>query len=386
MTGSRDFKRLVRKRMAETGESYTVARSHFEAPTRKPSSKKNSSARLTGAAFKKEIYGRRRTNEIAAHLEKHYGIDCSKATKLDVGVYRIDRGPDPSWVARIFPAARSIDSVHGDAEILDYLERQGFPAERLAHPAPVSLLAGQPVLVTEYSDGSSRRSDATEETLGTLGTLLGRLNSMSDGPDACMRSAGSWHHLSVNGGGRRGDVDRLTALFDDARTRLSRDELPLLKGLRDELGALDDCDDLPKAFVHPDPCGANLLAWTGDDGVLVDWTGAGNGPRLLALTNLIGSVTSLAMVDAAVQGFRQYSTLTKKEIGRLEHALVGFPLILDCWMVLFKGQSLEELMKRLPVHRQRAQAIAGRARSAFAATLSQPATPEPDERQSSLFD
>ena len=385
MTGSRDFKRLVRKRMAETGESYTVARSHFDELPKKTASRKPSAAPTTVAAFKKKVYARRGTKELGAHLEEHYGIRVSQTTKLDVGVHRIDRGGDPSWIARIFPAARSVDAANGDAEILSYLEQQDFPSERTAHPEPMSTLAGQPVLVTEFAPGSNRRSDESEEAMQWLGTLLGRLNSLPDGLGACARPAGSWHHLSVNGGGRRSDVEVLLTLLDDTEGRLSIDERPLMRELRGELEALDDLEDLPKALIHPDPCGANLIALGGDEGVLVDWTGAGRGPRVGAFANLISSVTALTLIDAAVAGYRCYATLDERELDRLEAALVGFPLILDCWTHLFQGAPLSMLMKRWTIHQQRARALAERARSAFAAPPPTRATAKSEENQASLF-
>src|SRR5438874_260960 len=175
--------------MAETGESYTVARTHFDAPPKKTTATAKS---MTVAAFKKQTYGRQRVDDLAGHLEKHYDIRVSQMTELDVGVYRVDRTGEPSWIARLFPAARSVDSAQGDAEVLNHLEQQGFPAERAAHTEPVSVFAGQPVLVTSYVEGSNRRNGATESMMKSLGSMLGRLHALPDGPDACARPAGSW--------------------------------------------------------------------------------------------------------------------------------------------------------------------------------------------------
>ncbi len=383
MTGSRDFKRLVRKRMAETGESYTVALSHFDAPPKKAAGK-TASAPTTVAAFKKQVFERSRTKELAAHLEARYGVRVSQTTKLDVGVFRVDLSGEPSWVARIFAGARSVDAVNGDAEILGYLEQAMFPAERLAHDEPVSMLGPQPVLVTEYVSGTNRRHDASEETMHSLGTMLGRLHALPEGgPGACARNAGSWHHLSVEGGSRRSHVETLLMLFRDAETRLSADERPLLDELRYELEQSDDLDDLPQALIHPDPCGANLIAVDADDGVLVDWTGAGRGSRLGAFANLVGSVPTLALVDAAVAGYRRHVSLEDRELDRLERTIPDFWLAIDSFSFLFQGVPLAMVMQHLTINRQRATAIAERARSAFAA----PRTLEVEDReqQATLF-
>lgn len=227
-------------------------------------------------------------------------------------------------------------------------------------------------------------ADASEETWYALGSLVGRLHSLPAGPEPCTRRAGSWHHLPVDGGGRDSDVAILRALLQDPESRLGRDEQPLMQELRTHVERVDDLEDLPRALIHPDPCGANLIALDGDDGVLVDWAGAGEGPRLLAFANLIGSASSLSAVDAAVAGYRALGTLEEEELDRLEGALVAFPLILDCWPFLFQGAPLPMLMNRFSVHQQRARAIADRVRTAFAEpVLTVPAAQE--DNQASLF-
>lgn len=155
--------------------------------------------------------------------------------------------------------------------------------------------------------------------------------------------------------------------------------------LRDDLDTLDDLDDLQCALIHPDPCSANLIAPDDGRGVLVDWTGAGRGPRLASFANLISSVTSLALVDAAVSGYREHASLEAAELARLESALVAFPLILDCWTVLFQGAPISMLPRRLSTHRQRASALAERARSAFSAVRPEQTPDGPKTAQATLF-
>ena len=50
--------------------------------------------------------------------------------RLDAGVFRIDQKEGKSWIGRIFPEDRPIDEVKKDAEILEYLRKADFPAER----------------------------------------------------------------------------------------------------------------------------------------------------------------------------------------------------------------------------------------------------------------
>ena len=106
-------------------------------------------------------------DSLPVHLESRYGIRVASTTALDVGVVRIDRRDGPSWVARVFPAARPVAAAEGDARILQGLERQGFPAERCATADPVSVHEGQAVLVTTLVPGA--RPEGRGRTFGVLG-------------------------------------------------------------------------------------------------------------------------------------------------------------------------------------------------------------------------
>lgn len=61
--------------------------------------------------FIERMYGRSGMDQLAAHLESRYGIQVARLTELDLGVFRVDRRDGPSWVARIFAAARPVDGV-----------------------------------------------------------------------------------------------------------------------------------------------------------------------------------------------------------------------------------------------------------------------------------
>ena len=76
-----------------------------------------------------------------------------RVRELDLGVHKVERADGSIWVARVFPADRSIDAVRGDAALLDWLVKEGIPAERTAAPDPVSSYGGQAVLVTEFAPG-----------------------------------------------------------------------------------------------------------------------------------------------------------------------------------------------------------------------------------------
>ena len=116
---------------------------------------------------------------LLAHLRDRYGIDPVAATKLSVHktyVFRIDRNDGDPWVARAFPPARPRAGVEGDAAILRFLERQDYPAERLAVADAVSDFDGSAVLATRFVEGVQLPDGAAKFAM--MGELLGRLHAL----------------------------------------------------------------------------------------------------------------------------------------------------------------------------------------------------------------
>jgi hypothetical protein len=91
--------------------------------------------------------------DLGRHLEETYGITVKRMTPLEPrapdGVQRVDLAGGDSWVARMHGLERPVSEVHGDAEILRFLADHDLPAERLAHPEPVSTYDTVSVIVTE---------------------------------------------------------------------------------------------------------------------------------------------------------------------------------------------------------------------------------------------
>ncbi|MGZ8735005.1 MAG: phosphotransferase enzyme family protein [Acidimicrobiia bacterium] len=295
------------------------------------------------------------TGKLTAHLETRYGITVERITEIE-SVHRVDRRDGSSWVARVFPASRPLAAVEGDAEILQFLEAHRFPAERCADPAPVSVFEDQGVLVTGFVAGENGRPARSPTTLHAMGDLLGRLQTLPDADGAMRRSAGSWHHLAVAGGGRREDIAALEPQMLD----------PKFAALRDELAGIDLLDDLPEALLHPDFVTANAML-TADGPVIIDWTSAGRGPRIAPLGLLLSAgVTDPSLVDAIVAGYRAHVNLEREELARLAGAVCAFGLILDCWTAVHYPSMLANVVSRLPGRREQAEAISERARIAFA--------------------
>lgn len=369
MTRDKDFKRLVRQRMAKTGESYSTARTKLR-PVRFGNEERESIH-----AFRRRMYVRSGVDGLGTHLEATYGIEVANVTELDLGVFRVDARGGPTWVARVFPGSRSIGDTRGDAEVLRHLAVADFPAERCAHDQPVSEMSGQGVLVTGYLPGDNLRMDVGGPTLFALGDTLGRLHTLSGPTDVIDRPAGSWHHLSPDGGAMRKDVEKLRSLLMLFEDDASEAERPVLDSVRKHLDAVDGCDDLPHTLTHPDPAGANFVRSKDGTPTLIDWASAGHGPRVLGLGSLLRGALQpvpfispsgdLRRLDAVIAGYRRHVRLTAAELARLAGAISGRGIVLACWSMLFADMPLRGAPSVIDALLRSAERAARRATEAF---------------------
>jgi Ser/Thr protein kinase RdoA (MazF antagonist) len=303
-----------------------------------------------------------RVDGLGTHLEDRYGVEVAEVVPLDLGVFRVDRRDGSRWVARVFAAGRPLAGVEEDAAILHGLERAGFPAERCAHPEPVSEFLGQGVLVTGFLEDHGPLRPGRPAAL--LGYLLGRLHRNAA---AGLRPGGAWHHLAFAGGPRE-EIAAAAELLDDHLPRVGVRELSLFDRLRDEVEQTDDCHDLPHAFVHPDFVPANAISTAEAKLAIVDWTGAGRGPRLWSLGFLLwaAGARNIKLVDLVVSRYRRSIELEPAELDRLEGAIRGRPVMLETWSVCAGRRELADAVERVDRAGELATEIAAAARRAFA--------------------
>ncbi len=265
---------------------------------------------------------------LGAHLEEFYGVPVTATRELDHGVHRVERADGTAWLARVFPAFRSLDAARGDAALLDWLVRAGIPAERTAVPEPVSVHDGQAVLVTEFASG--RQPAASPQLFEQLGTLLAQIHGLPSDRSPADRAGGAWHHLVLDAT----PADELVAvrqLLNDARHRVRPGGLAAYEQLREAVDDLTLPVDLPVAVVHPDLVPRNLIQ-DGDDLTVIDWSGAGRGARVVSLGCLLWSTAGHGpSVDAVIRGYRQTVSLQPAEIEHLDDAMALRPAVLACW-------------------------------------------------------
>ncbi len=260
---------------------------------------------------------------------------------------------------RVFAPERPFETAEGDAEILRLLERADFPAERCAHAEPVTSYEGQAVLVSEHVAG--KKPSAAQKSFGLLGDLLGRLHTLPPATGAAERPGGAWHHW-VFQGDPNAEKAASVALLDAAEARVPDSQRSLYATLRAELSQAETCDGLPQALIHPDFVPANAITSREHGTVLVDWTGAGRGPRLWSLAFLLWATgyERLRSVDAVVAAYRRHVELTSAELERLAPAIAARPVIFESWAFCTGRKQLPEVVESLSANRARAECIAGR--------------------------
>jgi Ser/Thr protein kinase RdoA (MazF antagonist) len=301
-------------------------------------------------------------SQLPAHLNDAYGIDVSDLTELDLGVLRIDHREGPSWIARVFPATRPMADVQKDADVLRLLERGGFPAERLARPIAVTQFQGQGVLVTTFVPGVKPKGNG--RTFAYLGSLLGRMHSREAIDFA---PGGGWHHL-ISSGTPKDEVFALQLLMDRFGQNIATDDAKVFNALRAEINTLDDCDDLPHRFVHPDMVPENAVEVSDRSLVIIDWSNAGRGPRLwsLGMTLFAAGARDLRLVEKVVSRYVRHSSLTPPELDRLEGAIFARPLTIHAWEIVHGISTLAESNVAVRFFKRVSTQTAEAARASFA--------------------
>ena len=320
MTRDASFKKVVRRHAAQTGQRYTEALTDLEG---------------LGARMDHEPVAAR----LLAHLRDRYGIDAVAAVRLSVHksyVFRIDRTDGEPWVARAFPPARPRAGVEGDAAILRFLERQDYPAERLAVDDPVSDFDGSAVLVTSFVEGVQLPDGA--EKFAMMGELLGRLHALPY-DDSVSRPGGASGEDPSREGTPRQDLLAALSFLDAVDTKVADAERERFERLREKVRSADDGHGLPEGLLHGNLLHAPDHAVLSQRGpVAINWKASGRGPRLADFAYLMWGTGSWnprrpneERIDAAVNAYRRHVEPTEEELERLEAVMYIRTLYLVCF-------------------------------------------------------
>jgi Ser/Thr protein kinase RdoA (MazF antagonist) len=334
MTNEANFKKVVRRHAAETGQRYTEALTDLE-------------------GLGPRMDHQPDANKLVAHLRDRYGVDAVSATQLSVHktyVFRVDRDDGEPWVARAFPPARPRVGVEGDAAILHFLERHDYPAERLAVADAVSELDGSAVLVSRFVDGG-QLPDGPEK-FAMMGDLLGRLHALPY-DDSASRPGGASGEDPSREGAPRQDLLAALAFLDAVDTKVPAAERERFEHLRAAVRSADDGEGLPEGLLHGNLLHAPDHAVLSAQGpVAINWKASGRGPRLADFAYLIWGTGSWnprrpnqELIDAAVNAYRRHVEPTDDELDRLESVMFIRTLYLACFgyrRALSNGQEFNE--------------------------------------------
>ncbi len=319
MTKNGSFKKAVRRHAAETGQRYTEALTDLE-------------------GLQARMFHQPAGERLMAHLRDRYGVDAVAATKLSQHhdhVFRIDRRDGPPWIARAYSPARPPAGALGDAAILQFLARQGYPAERLACEDAVSDWDGAGVLVTRFVEGEllpTAKGREGAEKFAIMGDLLGRLHALPADPAASRPGGASGEDPSREGAPRQ-DLMAALAFLDAVDTKVAPAERERFEQLRARVRQADAGEGLPEALLH----GALLHApdhviVSAEGPVAINWKAAGRGPRLADFAWLMwGTWGEADWIELAVGAYRRHVALTDQELARLEAVMFVRPLYLGCF-------------------------------------------------------
>jgi Ser/Thr protein kinase RdoA (MazF antagonist) len=320
MTRDASFKKVVRRHAEETGQRYTEALTDLEGLGRRMDHQPD-------------------TGRLLVHLRDRHGIDAVAATKLSVHktyVFRIDRRDGEPWVARAFPPARPRAGVEGDAAILRFLERQDYPAERLAVDDAVSDFDSSAVLVTRFVVGGRLLDGAGKFAM--MGDLLGRLHALPF-DESVSRPGGASGEDPSREGAPRQDLLAALSFLDAMDTKVAAAERERFERLRDRVRSADDGRGLPEGLLHGNLLHAPDHAILSEHGpVAINWKASGRGPRLADLAYLIWGTGSWnprrpnqERIDAVVDAYRRHLAPTDEELDRLEALMYIRTLYLVCF-------------------------------------------------------
>ena len=317
MTKDGNFKRAVRARVRRTGEKYTAARAAMESD-----------------GLRQRIRRPVQHEALKAHLEQHYGIHITSVVQFDddhPATLIVERSDGPTWVARLFTStADRFERVEADAEILRLLESHRYPAERLAHPEPVTSLDGSGVMVTNFVPGG--RVTATPETQRVLGELLGRLHALPPADGAMARDGGSFDHDPAYVGRPAADVAASMNFLRTVEGAVDPKGRAKFDWLLEQVAHADDCEGLPEAFTHANYGTFNAIGAPGDEPVIVGWAASGRAPRLASIGwQLYCTGGNRDQIEALVEGYARHVQLTDEELERLPGAVILRDLYLGCW-------------------------------------------------------
>ena len=263
---------------------------------------------------------------VTAALHAHFDAEIHAVTPRHLwpdgsGQLVVERAGQ-AWLVRRFGPGRPFERVVGDGAVLAHLEQHQIAAERVVPTRTGDLavrLDDGSLLVTELVPGVEPEGSADQ--LRQLGEILGRLHALD-------RPTGDRYLGRRAGSTPSEDLAFARTRLQQVAARVDRTQRSEHDRLHAALSATRDCDRCPSALIHPDAHAANSLVTSDGSVVLVDWDGAGRGPRIASLGWLLfdAGLRHPDGVEAVLEGWCRHQRPTPIELDHLGDAIRFRPL------------------------------------------------------------
>jgi Ser/Thr protein kinase RdoA (MazF antagonist) len=263
---------------------------------------------------------------LASLLGRAYGLTDARLRSLggvSKPVYGVSVGGVRGWVLRVYSAGDGSDP-DADADVLGFLARRGYPAERAVPTIEGRATAEVPgggALLTTFVVG--RPTGFAPPALRRLGAAVGRLHALPLDEAPTLRRATMLP---------RREVAYARSLLASVADRVPRELRARYREVEDGLEHLEWSEDLPEVLIHNDCHPGNSVRTPEGDVVLVDWDGAGRGPAVIDLGFLLVSCEVTAFgpnrlrpdprrLAALIDGYAAHRAPSSQELARLPSAV-----------------------------------------------------------------
>jgi Ser/Thr protein kinase RdoA (MazF antagonist) len=281
-------------------------------------------------------------------LEDVYQAGALQLAQLAHGtkdVFYVQRAAAPDWIVRIYPVNEPIpvhDGVSALAQLLNFLQQQQYPAERVVRTVDGELTTrvdAWHILVTTYlgsplqvwQPASTGGTDPSRLQAGTakhdpqllysIGALLGRLHALdTNGPDSELIRAPGLQAASelAWAAGQLGQLQaHVPAHFQEEYVRLNA-----------RLQQIQSFDACPQTIIHGDGHLGNVVITPTNDYVFIDWEAAGRGAAVTDLGQLLSAsvepsedTLNVTGIHAIIDGYCAHRRVSPIERDLLPDAL-----------------------------------------------------------------
>jgi Ser/Thr protein kinase RdoA (MazF antagonist) len=283
---------------------------------------------------------------IILFLEENYGLDVNNIRRFESGVlndnYLVATGKN-KYIFRVYNF-KNEEQVKFEAEILEFLQRKGFPSPKLLANREnkiISVFNDKPCVVYEFIEGRPIET-VSSELMGQIGEAMAKMhNLLKDFKPSVKKS--TW------------EPEELRKLVAESKNEMLNSGFPRVKELMDfvetELAKYNFSDELPKGITHQDIKPENIIIKDGKIAGIVDFDNSYFGAFLHDITTTIiwtcfeNNELNKNLLDALLDGYEKERKLTALEKEYLSNG-IKFRLVREVFIGPFVTMHLPELSRK----------------------------------------